>query len=139
MAHRHALVGLSAILLGAAGCTAHSADVQRDEEQREFVRLNSLVRALQAADNADKFAALAALRSTSCQRLCEFRAACVVAFERHVEALDELNVLEKELQTPHADPARIGQNVLGAAHQLSGAQPLINTCSRLQGELARRL
>lgn len=139
VAHLPVWIRWSLLSLLGAGCTRYPADAQRREEQSEFVRLDSAVRALQAAENAEKSASLVALRATSCQRLCEFRTTCLSAFERHVEAVQGVQRLETELQAPHANAARVGQHLLLAQRELSTAQPLIQECGRLQGALRRKL
>lgn len=136
---RAVLVFLS-VVLGAqvTGCSqlTFESDVLLG---REFVRLNSLVRQLQQANNRDKDAPLSALGASECQSLCSFRDSCHEAYEQHVSALHQLAAIREQLLRAESETRSVSAELNDAQVALTRARPLLAKCAAVQGELERKL
>lgn len=107
--------------------------------KQEFVRLNSLVLALQRANHLEKEAPLAALKQSQCRSLCDFRDSCQHAFALHVSALQRMSDVRKRLTHTQNDASSAHAELNVAQSELSRAQPLLMECAAIQGQLERKL
>lgn len=131
-------------LFAAVLCLSAFLACERDkleQERAEAGRVSRAVDLLRRAPNADKGQKLQALRATGCTfpRVCEFRHACVQAYESYVTAIDGAQAARRALAQdagPTEDAARL---VLQSEKRLKQSHELQRKCLAVQGALREEL
>jgi hypothetical protein len=122
-----------AVFVSCVGC-----DASDRAARGEAAAVSRAIDAVRAADNANKSAPLAALRSVPCSvgDVCGVRSFCIAAYEQHELALGLVAQAKAELAT--APVANVAATIASAESGLSRAKTLTDDCTSRQGEMARR-
>jgi hypothetical protein len=100
------------------------------EKRGELSRLNKAIDDVRLAANSSKMPYMKRLAASSCVHFCELRDGCLLAYERHVEALsliDQAKRAKRESQLELLDRAE---------SSLKEARDLVDRCAASQGELS---
>jgi hypothetical protein len=122
-----------------ASLTLGACSQSSPEEQAEAGRLSRAVDRLRDAPNSEKPALLAALSALSCTipALCQFRAECVSAYERHVHGIDLTEQARLRLAAL-GDAGDVSKLLDRAGAELESAKTGAARCTDTQGVVRRR-
>lgn len=97
------------------------------------------VRALREADNEDKPARLAALRSVDSTQpdLSELKTECVSAYELYTKGLDAVRAVKKSLASDGGedDAKRAGELLAGAERDVAAGKQKATRCAEIEGRV----
>ena len=132
-----AVLGVIALPVVVAGCKGE----REQAERAEAGRITHAVAALREADNTAKPPRIAVLDRESCtsEALCELKRVCLDAYRLHVRGLEASRVATRALDADGSQPDKsVAELVLASERDLVKARELVQRCSDLESEAARR-